>query len=100
MVAHALERGHAGQEGGDETPKLGNPVIHATPAAISATAAPAATITRTLTVSNSGDVPLNYVFPDGAYQFIDSDTAGGPAFTWTDISATGTKITVKVRSWK
>jgi subtilisin family serine protease len=69
---------------------------------------------NTLTISNkTGKYPLSYSFPDyaarvkakklgmlnqgnesfGQYVWIDSREAGGPMYSWTDISATGDDIT-------
>lgn len=47
-----------------------------------------------VTVSNPGDAPLLFQAynPQSGYQWRDSDAPGGPAFVWTDIKATGTRL--------
>jgi M6 family metalloprotease-like protein len=47
-----------------------------------------------MTVSNPGDAPLLFQAfnPQTGYQWRDSDAPGGPAYAWTDIKATGTRL--------
>ncbi|WP_224999374.1 choice-of-anchor D domain-containing protein [Cesiribacter sp. SM1] len=118
------------------------PVIGVNPEQISTTLDAGETGTETITISNTGNYPLQFSFPDFAaqslltnpavkknntspldlpkqsqtqekggpepmghpvvlgagadldfgYTWIDSDTEGGPAFIWEDISETGTEI--------
>jgi len=47
-----------------------------------------------LRIFNTGDAPLAFQAfnPQAGYIWRDSDMPGGPAFAWTDISATGTRL--------
>jgi M6 family metalloprotease-like protein len=47
-----------------------------------------------MTVSNPGDAPLLFQAfnPQTGYLWRDSDAPGGPAYAWTDIKATGTRL--------
>ena len=109
-------------DGGDpqiDVPVTGNavptPVMIFTPAAFFETLFSGNTVTRTLTVSNTGGPDLvvdaaadlgngvlvytDDVSAQGAggpdafgYRWKDSDASGGPTFAWVDISGTGTTI--------
>jgi hypothetical protein len=52
-------------------------------------------VTETLSVANSGGGTLAYTVSSSLarYNHRDSDSFGGPTYGWTDISATGTRIT-------
>ncbi len=93
---------------------LAAPTISVTPAALTAPVRPGDTATRTLTIANAGagvldvSIPGNVpsagsldlrAIPQGAggpddfgYHWTDSDTPGGPAFNWIDITRTGIAI--------
>lgn len=69
------------------------------PAALNVQLAPSATGEEILTLSNSGGTvsgfclePQNNKAPVATYGYLDSDQAGGPAYEWNDIGATGTLL--------
>jgi hypothetical protein len=71
------------------------PDISVTPASITRALAPGATAAIPLTVQNTGTAPLQFTLANSqnSYGFLDSTAPGGPAYAWTDISATGTEVT-------
>lgn len=82
-----------------------NPVLSfvdvaVTPTALSLSVEQGQTASANLTVANGGDSPLTWTAGTQAgspssvtYQVTTSDQAGGPAFVWNDIAATGTRVT-------
>jgi M6 family metalloprotease-like protein len=52
------------------------------------------TKTVPLKITNSGDASLDFkvINPQAGYTWRNSDEAGGPAYVWTDIKATGTRL--------
>jgi alpha-tubulin suppressor-like RCC1 family protein/subtilisin family serine protease len=73
---------------------LGIPDISASVASLSGTAKEGEASSQSFTISNLGDVNLNYSLHPGPYDFQHSDQPGGPTYSWIDISATGTPITL------
>ncbi|MFQ5719424.1 MAG: choice-of-anchor D domain-containing protein [Acidobacteriota bacterium] len=89
------------------------PKIKLAPTALEAALPPGGMATRTLRISNSGGLDLDWRTPGlsisaagqpgatraggpdaGGYRFTDSDQPGGPVFAWNDIFFTGTKLSL------
>jgi hypothetical protein len=84
---------------------LPRPVISASPLALDEAILPCSQVDVPLVISNTGDAQLNWSALEvyehrgsyggavgGGWRWISSDQAGGPAYQWKDISATGTAV--------
>jgi Peptidase family C25 len=69
--------------------------IVVTPVSIARTVNPGNSTTVPLTISDTGAGSLNHTLStsQGAYSATDSNSFGGPAYSWVEISATGTEVT-------
>ncbi|HEY3296346.1 MAG TPA: M14 family zinc carboxypeptidase [bacterium] len=82
------------------------PDIAVVPAAINSTINPCSQQDLPFAISNTGEVALTWSAAEayenhtgygsstgGGWRFVDSDHAGGPTYSWVDISASGTAVT-------
>jgi hypothetical protein len=69
------------------------PDIALSPGTISRALAPGGSVSVPVTVGNPGGATLTFTLANSqsSYSHLDSTAPGGPAFTWTDISTTGTQ---------
>ncbi len=77
---------------------LGIPRINVKPASFLQNLSAGQTGTQTMNISNAGPVALHWsisnpLIGQNGYLLSNSDTPGGPTFSWIDISTTGTTIT-------
>jgi alpha-tubulin suppressor-like RCC1 family protein/subtilisin family serine protease len=73
---------------------MGNPDINSTPASLSLTVNEGSAANPSLTLQNLGDARLGYKVLGEVFEVKNSDDAGGPAYSWMEISSTGTRVSL------